>query len=206
MAQIQITAEQRPDLGKAASRRLRRAGERVPGILYGGDTAPTPLSVAGNELTKAMMQESFYSQIMEVVLDGQPQKAVVREVQRHPASEKVTHIDFLRVSDEAAVEVEVPIHFLNEDKCVGVRLGRGTVRRSLKQVLVSALPKDLPEYIEVDMTDLEAGSAVRLSDLQLPEGVSLPALRLGADRNASIVSVKKPRGGAQAAAEGEESS
>jgi large subunit ribosomal protein L25 len=200
--QIELNAELRADVGKGASRRLRRKGDRVPGIIYGGADAPVTLSLAQNELTKAMESEAFYSQVLSVALDGGKHQAVVRDLQRHPATNKVMHVDFLRVSADKPVEVSVPLHFVNEEKCVGVRIERGLIVHALTEVEVSCLPAALPQYIEVDMENLHAGEHIHLSDLKLPEGVEIVALTYGdPDRDANVVSVQPPRGGAEAEAE-----
>ncbi len=200
---IQVVAELRKDVGKGASRRLRRAGERVPGIIYGGGREPQPLTLSASALKKSMEKEIFYSQILDVVVDGETQQAVLRDIQRDPASEKVQHIDFLRVSADQAIDVHIPLHFVNEDKCVGVKLGNGSIVHNTNEIVVRCLPKDLPEYIEVDMAEMEVGQSIHLSDLRLPASVSSVELIHGADHDAAVVSVLPPRGGA-AAEEGAE--
>jgi large subunit ribosomal protein L25 len=193
--QIEIHAELREDVGKGASRRLRRLADRVPGIIYGGDGDPVPVTLSSNELTKAMQLEAFYSQILNVVLDGKGQQAVVRDLQRHPASEKVQHIDFLRIRADRPIQVSVPIHFIDEDKCVGVKQGGGQIVHAMTEVEISCLPGDLPEFLEVYMAQVDVNQSVHLSDLALPEGVSIVALMHGSDRDANVVSVQMPRGG-----------
>ena len=154
---IALTAEIRTDVGKGASRRLRRSGEKVPAIIYGAEDAPQNLTLAANELAKAMQQEAFYSQILDVVVDGKNNQAVVRDLQRNPASGKVLHIDFQRVSANKAINVSVPLHFVNEEQCVGVKIGGGIISHNLTEVEISCLPADLPEYLEVDMKDIDVG-------------------------------------------------
>ena len=208
---IEINAELRSDVGKGASRRLRRQGDRVPGIIYGGSDGPVNLSVAQNELIKVMEGEAFFSQILSVSLDGKKSQAVVRDLQRHPASNKVLHLDFLRVSADKLVEINVPLHFINEEDCVGARMEEGIIMHALSEVEVSCLPAALPQFIEVDMTDVHVGDSIHLSDLTMPEGVELVALMHDeTDRNVNVVSVQLPRGGMEeeeaeleAAAEGE---
>ena len=200
---ISLTAELRTDVGKGASRRLRRNGEKVPAIIYGADQDPQTLTLAVNELAKAMQLESFYSQIMDVVVDGAPQAAVVRDLQRSPASGRVLHIDFQRISADREIHVNVPLHFINEENCVGVKIGGGNIAHNLTEVEISALPANLPEYIEVDMEAIEAGSSVHLSDLVLPEGVVIVALTYGEDRDIPVASVTARRGGASADADEE---
>ena len=197
---IQLVIESRTDVGKGASRRLRRQGNLVPGIIYGGADEPQNITLKKNELVKAMEQEAFFSQIVDLALDGNHQQAIVRDVQRHPAADEVMHIDFLRVRADQAVTLNVPLHFINEESCVGVKIGRGSIMKSAIEVEISALPKDVPEFIEVDMTDVEVNQVIHLSDLTLPEGVTLVALTYGADHDLNVASVQPPRGGAQAAA------
>ena len=206
--QIEINAAQREDVGKGASRRLRRLASKVPGIIYGGDTGPQPLTLNVNELVKAMEQEAFYSQILSVVVDGTSQQAVVRDLQRHPANDKVMHIDFMRIRADKPIQVHVPIHFINEEECVGVKLGGGNLGHNLIEVEISCLPGDLPEFIEVDVENLELGQSLHLSDLALPQGVTIVALTYGEDRDIQVVSVQQPRvieeEELEVAAEGEE--
>ena len=175
--QVELNAEGRSDVGKGASRRLRRLSGRVPGIVYGGGNAAVPITLQENELAKAMQSESFFSQILNVKIDGGDQQAVVRDVQRHPATERVMHIDFLRIRADRVIQVSVPIHFLNEDSCVGVKMGGGSIQHSMNEVEVSCLPAALPEFVELDMAEVEVGGIVHISDIQLPEGVTSTAWR-----------------------------
>jgi len=197
--QIQINAEPRQDVGKGASRRLRRTGQSVPGIIYGGGKEPQPITLNANQLGKAMQNEAFFSQVLHVVIGTATEQAVVRDLHRHPATEKVMHIDLLRVQADQLIQVNVPLHFVNEDNCMGVKQNGGSIVHSLTEVEVACLPKDLPEYIEVDLTDLNVGQSVHLSDLVLPAGVTIVALTHGADHDLSVVSVKAPRGGSEGA-------
>jgi large subunit ribosomal protein L25 len=197
--QIQINAEPRQDVGKGASRRLRRAGQSVPGIIYGGGKTPQPVTLNANQLSKAMQNEAFFSQILHVVIGASTEQAVVRDLHRHPASEKVMHIDLLRVQADQLIQVSVPLHFINEDKCVGVKQQGGSIVHSRTDVEVACLPKDLPEFINVDLTNLNVGQSVHLSDLVLPAGVTVVALTQGADHDLSVVSVKGARGSSDGA-------
>ena len=191
--QIEISAALREDIGKGASRRLRRLASKVPGIIYGGGANPQPLTLNVNELNKVMEQEAFYSQILNVVVDGNGQQAVVRDLQRHPASDKVMHVDFLRIRADKAIQVHVPLHYLNEEDCVGVRMGGGIISHNLSDVEVSCLPADLPEFIEIDVENLDLGQSLHLTDLVLPPGVTIVALGLGEDRDTQVVGVHQPR-------------
>ena len=194
MAQkIEIHAEVREDVGKGASRRLRRSTQGVPGIIYGGDADPVVLTLNGNELSKAMEAEAFFSQILEVVVDGKKVQAVVRDLQRFPASGKVLHVDFMRISADKPIQVSVPFRFVDEDKCIGVLESGGVVSHNMTDVEISCLPADLPEFIEVYMAELDLNQVVHLSDIALPEGVTIVALGHGEDYDSVIVSVYVPR-------------
>ena len=194
--QIVLRAEFREELGKAATRRLRRLSDKVPGILYGGGVDPVHLTVAQRDLSKAMQEESFFSQILELSVGDKTQACVLRDVQRHPATDRVQHIDFLRIQENMPVQMHVPLHYINEDRCVGVKLGGGRIAHNLIEVEVSCLPRHLPEFIGVDVADLEVGSSIHLSDLDLPDGVSIVALGLGEDHDIPVASVAARRGGA----------
>ena len=195
--QMTIRAEFREHLGKGASRRLRRLADKTPGILYGGGGDPVPLAIAYNDLAKAMQEEAFFSQILQLQVGDKTQACILRDLQRHPATEKVQHIDFLRIREDLPINVHVPLHFLNEEQCVGVKLGGGRLAHNLIEVEVSCLPKDLPEFIAIDVAELDVGDSVHLSDLALPEGVSVVALSMGDDHDTSVVTVSARRGGAQ---------
>ena len=192
---ITVRAEFRPDVGKAATRRLRRLTGKVPGILYGGDRDPQPLTLEQRDLARVMQDEAFFSQVLELKVGDVGQQAVLRDLQRHPANDKVIHVDFMRVRDDAMLSMRVPLHFLGEDHCVGVRQGGGSLSHNLIEVEIASLPADLPEYIEVDVTNLEVGTSVHLSDISLPPGVTLVALGQGQDHDLPVVSVIPPRGG-----------
>ena len=191
--QLVLTAEGRSDVGKGASRRLRRLSGRVPGIVYGGGNEAIPVTLAENELGKAMQSETFYSQIMNLKIDGGDQQAVVRDIQRHPASEKVQHIDFLRIRADRVFQVSIPIHFLNEESGPGVKLNGGNLVISMNELEVSCLPADLPEYVELDVGELDIGDLLHVSDIKLPEGVTSVALALGEDYDSAVVTVALPR-------------
>ncbi len=173
---IVINAERREQMGKAASRRLRKKEDKVPGILYGGSDDPIPLVLDHKDLLKAMQDESFFSQILNISVGKTSQQVVVRDLQRNPASEKVTHIDFLRIQADREINVAIPLRFLNEEECNGVKVDGGSISHNLTEIEVSCLPADLPEFIEVDMADLEIGDSIRLSDLTVPENVIIVAL------------------------------
>ena len=198
----------RTDLGKGASRRLRRINSNIPAILYGGDKAPVSLTIAHKDIAKATESEVFFSQVITLNINNKKEPAVIKALQRHPAKPLILHADFQRVSMDKEILVKVPIHFLNEDECVGVKLGGGNIIKSLNEIEISCLPKDLPEYIEVDMLDIELGGSIHLSDITLPEEVISVALSHGDESDLTVASVQAPRGIAEeeeeeAIAEGE---
>ena len=199
---LELTAELRTDVGKGASRRLRRAGKRVPAIIYGGVEAPQNLTLAVNQLVKVMEQETFYSQILNVFIDGKPTKAVVRDLQRDPATNKVHHVDFQRINMSKVMHATVPIHYINEEECVGVRMSGGSILHNVMEVEISCLPTDLPESLEVDMKDVDVGTSIHLSDLSVPEGVTIVALTHGDDHDIQVASVEVLRGSAAADEDG----
>ncbi len=188
---FELEAETRTDLGKGASRRLRRTN-KVPGVIYGGGQDTQSITLTHNTLQLHLEHEAFYSHILSVTVDGKPQKAILRDLQRHPSKPVILHVDFLRVSDTEKLRISVPVHFINEENCVGVKTGGGAITHHLVQLDISCLPKDIPEFITVDMADIELGGSVHLSEVTLPEGISLVELDHGHDL--AIANVIKPRG------------
>ena len=204
-----VEAELREDQGKGASRRLRRLEGKIPAILYGTKSKnPVALSLRSNKLRRALEEEAFYSHILTVKFDGKEESAILKDLQRHPATGEVMHADFLRVTKNQAIHVNVPLHFLNEEKCVGVKMGGGIIQRQMTEVEIVCLPGDLPEYLEVDMLEVEVDQIVHLSDLTPPKGVTIAALQQGEDHDLPICSVHQPKGAAtdeETEASGEES-
>jgi len=192
--QFEINAELREDMGKGASRRLRRLADQVPAIIYGGKKDPQPLTLIRKDLEKALENEAFYSHVLTINVGKGKEKAILKDLQRHPARDSVMHADFLRVDDKTMVKVHVPIHFLNEDNCHGVKVEGGMIQHQATDVEVQCLPGDIPEYLEVDMLNVETGQIVHLSEITLPEGVTSMALALGEDHDLAIASVNAPKG------------
>ncbi|MDB2384239.1 50S ribosomal protein L25/general stress protein Ctc [Endozoicomonas sp.] len=186
-----LNAEVRKDVGKGASRRLRRA-DLVPAIIYGGKEEPVQVTLPGKMIRKALESEGFYSQILRLVVEGKEKQVILKDVQRHPAKEIAMHMDFLRVSKTQAITTHVPLHFLNEEANKGVKEQGGAITHARVEVEVRCLPGDLPEFIEVDMADIELGGHVRLSDLTLPKGVELVAM-LGDTQDLDVASVQATR-------------
>ena len=183
-----LIAEPRDDKGKGASRRLRHEG-RVPAILYGGGREPRALTFDHNKLSHQMQSESFYSSILSIQVADASQAAIVKDVQRHPVRDAIVHIDLQRILEDQEIRMHVPIHFINEDIAVGVKIGGGSVSRLLTDVEVVCLPRYLPEYFEVDIATLDVDQMLHLSDLKIPEGVEIPELAQGPEHNHPIVAI-----------------
>jgi large subunit ribosomal protein L25 len=193
--EFELNCSVRTDLGKGASRRLRRLDNNIPAVLYGGDKDPIALTIAHKDIARATENEAFFAHIITLKIGNKKEQAVIKALQRHPARAIILHADFLRVSATHAIIVKVPIHFLNEETCVGVRLGGGNIIRTMNEIEVSCLPKDLPEYIEVDMLEIDLGESVHLSEITLPEGITSVALSHGEDSiDLSIAIVQAPKG------------
>ncbi len=189
-----LNAEMRSDLGKGSSRRLRRLENRVPCVLYGTEKEPTSISLLAKELTKVLENEAFYSHVLTLVIDGNEEQVVLKDLQRHPAKGHAVHADFLRIDTTHKINMHVPLHFINEDVCHGAKMQGGSISHQMTDVEISCLAKDLPEYFEIDMTDVQAGTVLHLSDITLPEGVEIPELAHGDDHNHPIVTIIIPRG------------
>ena len=196
--QFELYAEVREDMGKGASRRLRRLADQVPAIIYGGDKDPQPLSIIRKDLEKSLENEAFFSHVLVININGKKEKAILKDLQRHPARNSVTHADFMRVNEKVAIKVHVPIHFLNEKTCHGVKVQGGMIQHQATDIEVLCLPSDIPEFIEVDMAEVKTGDIIHLSDITLPAGVTSVALSLGEDHDLAIASVVPPKGGSDA--------
>ena len=189
MNEFELIGEERSGSGTGATRRLRREG-KVPAILYGGESEPVRFSLQQREVKKHLEKEAFLSHMLKIKVGDQESQAVLKAVQRDPVSSEVTHMDLLRVSSTREIQINVPLHFMNEDTCEGVKMG-GIISHLVLEVEVRCLPRFLPEYIEVDMNPLELGQTVHFSELKLPEGIELNALRHGDDQ--AMVSIQLPR-------------
>lgn len=191
---FEIQAEVRVDEGKGASRRLRRLEGKTPAIIYGGNQDAQSISLIRKDLEKMLEVEAFYTALVDINVDGTTQTAILKDIQRHPAKGFPMHVDFMRVEADKAIKVHVPLHFLNEDKCQGVKIGGGMIQHQATDIEVQCLPKDIPEYIEVDMTNVDVGGIVHISDITLPAGVVSTALALGEDHDLAIAAVIATRG------------
>ncbi|WP_416886668.1 50S ribosomal protein L25/general stress protein Ctc [Marinospirillum sp.] len=202
MTQFKFEATARNDLGKGASRRLRRENKYIPAIVYGGEEAPQSIALEQREFYRVLaIEESVYSSVLLLNIDGKEQQVVIKDMQRHPFKPTVMHMDFQRVDATHTVNILVPFHFINEETCVGVKQQGGMIQHLLNEVEVTALPQNLPASIDIDVAELKEGETIHLSDLKLPAGVSITALAHGGDTG--VVSVHAKKGGAQEA-EGEE--
>lgn len=188
----EIKVDKRNDEGKGASRRLRRAGF-VPAIVYGGELNPVSIQIQHKDVWHASQNEWFYSSILDLTLGGEVQKVLLRDMQRHPFKQLVLHLDFQRVSENQAIRVRVPLHFLNQEASPAGKASGVVITHELNEVEISCLPKNLPESIEIDLSALEIGHIIHLSDLKLPEGVEIPELRFGKEHDHAVVVAKELR-------------
>ncbi len=192
--EFDLNATGRTDLGKGASRRLRRLANEVPAVIYGSGKPAVSISIPHKDILKAVSNEAFFSHIINLIVDGKSEQVVIKDLQRHPAKPRIMHADFLRVSAKQTIHVNVPVHFLNEEKCKGVKLGGGSIIKSMTEIEVVCLPKDLPEYLEIDMANVGVGETVHISSIVFPKGVSSVDLAHGPDSDNAVVTVQPPRG------------
>jgi len=200
---IQLTAKRRDTVGKGASRRLRRMQDEVPGIVYGGGEPPLNVTFAHKDLVKAQQHEGFYSQILTLDLEGKPQKVLLKDLQRHPVKSVVMHIDFQRITGKETLHLNVPLHFINEDKAPALKEG-AIISHLMKDIEVITSPANLPEYIEVDLGNLGLDESVHLSDVKLPKGVTSVALSHGLEHDHPVASAHRPRAALELEVEAEE--
>lgn len=192
-----VNAVSREESGKGASRRLRRVENNVPAIVYGGRKKPQNISINAFEMSKHLESEAFYSHIITLNVDGKQEEVILKDLQRHPAKEHAMHADFLRVSKTKKFVTKVPLHFINEESCIGVKTQGGTISHSINELEISCLPANLPEFIEVDVVNLEVGQTLHISDITLPKGVESVALNHGSDHDHPIAAIQKARGAAE---------
>ncbi len=190
---IEFIAFNRTTQGTGASRRLRRAN-KVPGIVYGGHTDAVAIELDHNALYYALQDEAFHASVLSMSLDGKKEPVLLRDYQMHPFKQQVMHIDFQRVAAGEPIHMKVPLHFSGEEDAPGVKLQGGKISHVVLELDVACLPENLPEFIAVDLSGLNAGQSVHLADLKLPEGVESTALRHG--DNAVVALCMAPRGGA----------
>ena len=189
---VNLNAENREVEGKSSSRQLRRAGS-VPAVIYGGKKEPLRISILEKDIAKASEVPGFATQILSISISGKEQNVIVKEIQRHPATERVLHADLMRVDPDTKISISVPVRFINEESCIGVKMHGGAISRLINDIDITCLASNLPEYIEVDVEALDIGDSIFLSALNLPEGVEIPSLALGEDRDQVVVSVAEAK-------------
>jgi large subunit ribosomal protein L25 len=190
--QVNLNATNRDVEGKSSSRQLRRAGS-VPAVIYGGEKDPIRISILEKDIAKAAEIPGFATQILNINISGEEQNVILKELQRHPATQRVLHADLQRVNPDTKISISVPVRFLNEDICMGVKMHGGAISRLINNIDITCLASNLPEYLEVDVADLDVGDSVFLSALNLPEGVEIPSLALGEDRDQAVVSITEAK-------------
>ncbi len=192
--EFKLSLETRADKGKGASRRLRHS-DMVPGIVYGDGKDSVSVSIAHKDLAYQLDNEAFYSHILDVTVDGgKAENVVLKDLQRHPSKARILHFDLLRVNANEKIIMNVPLHFTGEDVAPGVKLQGGNVSHHSIDVEISCLPKDLPEFLTVDLAELNVGDAAHLSDIVVPDGVTVVALTHGAEHDQPVASIHLPRG------------
>ncbi len=189
MTEHRISATARGDEGKGASRRLRRAGH-IPAIVYGAQLDPQSIQLEHEKTWLASQSEWFYSAILDLDVDGKQQKVLLRDMQRHPFKQQIMHLDFQRISENEAIRVSVPLHFLNQEKSPAGKTSGVVIGHELTEVEISCLPRDLPEYLELDLGGMNVGDIVHLSEIKLPAGVEIPELRLGPGHDSAVATAK----------------
>lgn len=190
-----LSASKRNVMGKGASRRLRRQGNLVPAIVYGANRSPENISVEQRTFKKSLENEAFFSHIIELMIDGKKENVVLKALQRHPFKPLIMHADFLRIDAHAKIHLNVPLHFIGEEIAPGVKINKGILNRHVVELEIICLPKDLPEFIEIDVSNLDLDQILHLSDIKAPEGVVFAALNN--DNSMAIASIHLPRGAAQ---------
>ncbi|MDH5544727.1 MAG: 50S ribosomal protein L25/general stress protein Ctc [Gammaproteobacteria bacterium] len=196
-----LEAQSRDDVGKGASRRLRHAN-KVPAVMYGGGVDPVSLTLNHDDVIKSLENEAFYASVLTIKIDGKPTKAVLKDVQRHAFKPKALHLDLQRVNEKEKLHMHVPLHFTGEESAIGVKEG-GLISHNMSDLEIICLAKDLPEFIEVDVSGLSLEQTLHISDLKLPSGVESVQLSHGADHDLPVVSIHKKKGSDDAAASGE---
>ena len=197
---ISLNVEPRSDSGKGASRRLRLQG-LVPAIVYGGKFDPVQISIAHNEFIHELDKETIYTQVVDLKMGDKVQEVILRDLQRHPYKNKILHADFFRIDKNTPIKVVVPVHVNNAEECVGVKMDGGMLTQLVTEIEIIALPKDLPEYLELDALELHLGEILHLTDIQMPEGVEIVSLTHHeevediehSDLNVGVLSVVKTR-------------
>ena len=194
---LQLNATKRTDLGKGASRRLRRTVQGVPAVIYGAEKEAISILLEHRKVVKALENEDFYTQIIDLDVEGSTEQVVVKDIQRHPFKPLIMHMDFVRIKAGKKMTTHAPLHFIGEDKAPGVKSSGGIVTHLITDIEITCLPNDLPKFIEIDVSNLELDEVLHLSDITLPKGLAFTALATETPNDLAIVSIHKPRGAAQ---------
>jgi large subunit ribosomal protein L25 len=187
----ELTAEKRETQGKAASRRLRRIESKMPAVVYGAGKDPMSILIDHNQIYNALKNETFYSHILTLSINGESEKVVLKDLQRHASKPQVVHADFMRVSATEKLYMTIPFNFIGEDVAPGVKMDDGIISHLMNEVEIRCLPADLPEYIDVEVTNLGINETIHLSDLKPPKGVEIVALISGKEQDQPIVNIHK---------------
>ena len=190
--QVSLAASERQSEGKSANRNLRRSGY-IPGVLYGGKDEPKKISIMEKDIVKATEIAGFTTQILQISMDGKDVDVVVKEIQRHPATSRVLHADFMRVDPDSKITLVVPIRTLNDESCIGVKVSGGQVNHLINDIEISCLASNLPEQLEIDVQEMDIGDTISLSEIKLPDGVEITILQQDEDRDQAVVSVTETR-------------
>lgn len=190
--QVNLSAAERNSEGKSSNRNLRRSGF-IPGVVYGGKEEPKKISIMEKDIVKASEVAGFATQILRISIEGKEVDVVIKEIQRHPATSRVLHADFMRVDPDSKITLVVPIRTLNDENCVGVKASGGQVNHLINDVEISCLASNLPEQLEIDVLELDIGDTVSLSEIKLPEGVEITLLAQAEDRDQAVVSITEAR-------------
>lgn len=193
MSEFTLNAQARNDLGKGASRRLRRNADLIPAVVYGGGQEPISISLETREVTKLLLNDAAYSSILALNIDGKKENVLIKALQRHPAKSFVMHADFIRIIAGQKLTTIVPVLLLNEENCIGAKTGGGDIFRLATELEITCLPQDLPDAIEVDMLNVNVGEIVHLADLVAPKGVEFTALTQAHENNMAVASVQEAR-------------
>jgi large subunit ribosomal protein L25 len=189
--EIILNADLRVRTGTNKTREIRREDSMVPAIIYGNEEESKNIKLKLNELTKASENELFYTQVLKILLEGNEEKVVLKELQREPVKGKFLHADFQRVSRKTKLKVIVPFRFNGEEDCEGVKTDGGVLAKAISEIEIACLAGNIPEAIEIDITNLMLNEAIRLSDINLPEGAEIPGF--DGENDQMIVSVNPPR-------------
>lgn len=190
---FELEIEPRETLGKGASRRLRRCEDKVLGVVYGGEEKAQPITLPHHHVVKALENEAIFSHILTLISNGKKQKVVLKDIQRHPYKPRIMHMDFMRINENKPIIMHVPLHFPGQETAPGVVLGGGIVTHHMVELEIKCLPRDLPEFIEIDLANAELDTVVHLSHIKLPKGVELTAAVHGAEDDLPVVSIHKPK-------------